>query len=309
MQEENDSLLVNLREHRSDAVVAFKKFTEDRNEHQNCAFCFYEGEDAKYYNSRIENYFGMQYFTYKAGNKKAVLHIREMIQNRAEYDKVCTMFFVDRDFDDSLQGQYVDLFETPCYSIENLYASKNAYTKLLKAEFGLNISDEDYKKCVELFDARLQEFNQIMLEFNSLVKYKHQCCPENICQFGNVKTNQLANITLSNVKKSDRYSEIIALLKSMLSINETKLESITDQLKNEVELDNIFRGKNQLDFFVELIKKLKAANKRGEFFSKKINNVHINITDNRLSELSQYAITPDELKTFLRKNFEKMQAS
>ena len=47
-------------------------------------------------------------------------------------------------------------------------------------------------------------------------------------------------------------------------------------------------------------KKLRDVNNRGGFFSKKLDNVHINITNNRLSELSQYAVTPDELRLFYK---------
>ena len=307
MSEENDSLLESMREHREDAVVAFKKFTENKNEHRDYAFCFYEGEDAKYYNSRIEMFFGQKYFVYKAGNKKAVLHIMEMIQSKPEYSEMCTMFFVDRDYDNSLQGQSDNLFETPCYSIENLYARKEAYERILKAEFGLNPIDEDYKKCIELYDKRLVEFNQIILEFNALVKYKHQRCPEQKCMFSNVKTNHLANITLESVKKSNNYSQTIGAIKGDLNVNEDDFRITSAELEGELKPEDVFRGKNQLDFFSEIIKKLRDVNNRGGFFSKKLDNVHINITNNRLSELSQYAITPDELRLFLQNNFEKLQ--
>lgn len=307
MSEENDSLLKSMRGHREDAVVAFKKFTEHKNEHQDYAFCFYEGEDAKYYNLRIEKFFGQKYFVYKAGNKKAVLHIMEMIQSKPEYSEMCTMFFVDRDYDSSLQGKSGNLFETPCYSIENLYARKEAYARILKAEFGLNLFDDDYKKCIELYEKRLAEFNQIILEFNALVKYKHQRCPEQKCRFSNVKTNHLANITLETVKKSNDYSETIDALKGELNVNEEDFRITSAELEGELKSEDVFRGKNQLDFFSEIIKKLRDANDRGGFFSRKLDNVHINITNNRLSELSQYAITPDELKAFLQKNFEKLQ--
>lgn len=307
MSEENDSLLESMREHREDAVVAFKKFTENKNEHRDYAFCFYEGEDAKYYNSRIEMFFGQKYFVYKAGNKKEVLHIMEMIQSKPEYSEMCTMFFVDRDYDNSLQGQSDNLFETPCYSIENLYARKEAYERILKAEFGLNPIDEDYKKCIELYDKRLVEFNQIILEFNALVKYKHQRCPEQKCMFSNVKTNHLANITLESVKKSNNYSQTIDAIKGDLNVNEDDFRITSAELEGELKPEDVFRGKNQLDFFSEIIKKLRDVNNRGGFFSKKLDNVHINITNNRLSELSQYAITPDELRLFLQNNFEKLQ--
>lgn len=37
------------------------------------------------------------------------------------------MFFVDNDYDESLEGISPDLYETPCYSIENLYAQKEVF--------------------------------------------------------------------------------------------------------------------------------------------------------------------------------------
>lgn len=60
-----------------------------------------------------------------------------------------------------------------------------------------------------------------------------------------------------------------------------------------------FEEKTSL-IFVELIKRLKEANEKGEFFSQKMEHVRINITDNRLSELSQYALTPTELIFFYK---------
>lgn len=190
----------------------------------------------------------------------------EMIQSKPEYSEMCTMFFVDRDYDNSLQGQSDNLFETPCYSIENLYARKEAYERILKAEFGLNPIDEDYKKCIELYDKRLVEFNQIILEFNALVKYKHQRCPEQKCMFSNVKTNHLANITLESVKKSNNYSQTIDAIKGDLNVNEDDFRITSAELEGELKPEDVFRGKNQLDFFSEIIKKLRDVNNRGGFF-------------------------------------------
>lgn len=71
-------------------------------------------------------------------------------------------------------------------------------------------------------------------------------------------------------------------------------------IQNAGNYENIFRGKNQLDFLVRLIELLKQAHHNGEFFEKKKSSVTINITNNRLSELSQYAITPDSLIEFIK---------
>lgn len=122
-----------------------------------------------------------------------------------------------------------------------------------------------------------------------------------------MKTNRLANITLETVKKSNNYSQTIDAIKGDLNVNEDDFRITITELEGELKPEDVFRGKNQLDFFSEIIKKLREANDRGGFFSRKLDNVHINITNNRLSELSQYAITPDKLKAFLQKNLEKLQ--
>ena len=85
----------------------------------------------------------------------------------------------------------------------------------------------------------------------------------------------------------------------------TKLETVSKELLKKGPLSIVFRGKNQLDFFVEFIKIIKELNKCSKYFKTKHNNVHLNITDNRLSELSQYAITPVELQKFLADNKRK----
>lgn len=103
------------------------------------AFCFYEGEDGKYYDSRIRQKFDDQFITYSVGNKKEVLKLLRKITSTDLYNNVCTMFFVDRDYDESIAKDYKDLFETPCYSIENLYVQQECLLKLLQSEFGINL--------------------------------------------------------------------------------------------------------------------------------------------------------------------------
>ncbi len=80
------------------------------------------------------------------------------------------------------------------------------------------------------------------------------------------------------------------------------LEILENELLEESEPHLVLRGKNQLDFLVSIVMKLKDLNTSGGYFSTKLNNVHVNITENRLSELSQYAITPPELDSFLERH-------
>jgi hypothetical protein len=44
------------------------------------------------------------------------------------------------------------------------------------------------------------------------------------------------------------------------------------------------------------------VNDDGGYFETKYNNIHINLTSNRLSELSQYAVTPPTLEDFLERH-------
>lgn len=291
--------LEQMRAKRTIAETVFKKFTEAKDKFDTYAFCFFEGEDGKYYNSRIEKYWGCNFIPLIAGKKKEVLKVMRMIKASPLYNNVCTMFFVDRDYDESLNGTDKDLFETPCYSIENLYAQEESFCRILQAEFGLSVIDADYCKCLDTYKARLAEFNQIIFHFNAIVKYQHQCEPNSTCQFSAIKTSHLARISVDEVAKSNHHDGVIAKLLEQLHVSPEKLSQIEENLQKEPQPHLVLRGKNQLDFMVSLIKIFKDLNAQGDYFSSKLTRVYITISENRLSELSQYAVTPPELTEFL----------
>lgn len=300
MSKEEGLSLEQMREERGTFEAVYIQFVNNRKYYATYAFCFFEGEDGKYYNSRIEHKFGDKFLTYTVGNKKEVLKLFNRISTSGLYDNVCTMFFVDRDYDISKKDEHEDLYETPCYSIENLYTQKECLSKILQSEFGLNEIDEDFKKCVSDFEIRLQEFNQEVLEFNALAYLRRKKSDSNSnCSFGSVKTSHIANVAVNAVCRSTKYNEVMEQIKEKLEFEECELETAKQELVELGEYTLNFRGKNQLDFFVEFVKGLKMLNKAGGYFSTKYNNIHINITSNRLSELSQYAITPICLEEFL----------
>lgn len=296
---ERELTVEQMRSKRTVSEALFKKFTEARDYFATHAFCFYEGEDGKYYNSRVEKYWGTNFISFIAGNKKEVLKIMEKIQSDPLYADVCVMFFVDRDYDTSLANTNGDLFETPCYSIENLYAQECVLDRILRSEFGLNAMDSDYLLCLADYRSRLAEFNQIIFKFNAIVKYKHLYAPEAKCKFSNIKTSHLAHISIGKITKSSHYNAEISKLIEQLNIDEQILDAIENELRLEKTPHLTLRGKNQLDFFVAIIMTFKNLCISGSYFKKKLTRVRINITDNRLSELSQYAITPPELDRFL----------
>lgn len=307
--ENTNDLILNVEEMRTarhSANSIFIKFTSDYKYFSTHAFCFYEGEDGKYYNSRIRKYFNSDFLTYTVGNKKEVLKLFYKIKDDSSYDSIIKMFFIDRDYDNSLCGTDDDIYETPCYSIENLYADKKCFEYILQAEFGLNIVDNDYNKCIKDFELRFNEFNNNILEFNSLVLLRRKKSDSNSnFQFGSIKTNHLISCKISEVKKASKYDETIKHIMETLNISVDELNECKQDIFRAGSLEMQFRGKNQLDFIVAVLNDLKELNINSLYFSHKLNCVKLNITTNRLSELSQYAITPKCLDIFLEKHYKK----
>lgn len=306
MTKENSLSIDDMRRERHSFESTYMEFVGNRKYHNMYAFCFYEGEDGKYYDFRIRQKFGESFLTYPVGNKKEVLKLLYKLRENGLYDNVCTMFFVDRDYDSSLSGTDKDLYETPCYSIENLYAKKDVLSRVLQSEFGLNVVDEDYQKCVQDFCQREIEFNDCLLEYNALAYLRRQKSGSNSnFSFGTVKTSNMVNVQVGKIEKASKYADTIKNIKEKLQVQEDELEGAKEKLVTNGNYSDNFRGKNQLDFFVEFIRDLKKLNSVGDYFSVIHNNIRIDITNNRLSELSQYAITPVDLDAFLEEHKKK----
>lgn len=307
--DENISLLDQMRKSRGKYEAVFMQFVNSKKYHDSYAFCFYEGEDGKYYNKRIRQRFSDKFMTFTVGNKKEVIKLLNKINSEDLYKDVCMMFFVDRDYDKSIMGEDEKVFETPCYSIENLYAQEECLKEILRSEFGLNEINEDFKKCIEDFHLRAQEFKECILEFNALAYLRRQQSDSNSnCSFGSIKTSHLAQIEVSEIKRASRYTETIQGIRDKLKFSEGDIKIAKNILNKQGDFSMNFRGKNQLDFFVAFIMGLKSLNSIGGYFSEKYPNVSIDITSNRLSELSQYAITPPSLEKFLDAHLEKLSA-
>lgn len=207
MSSERISPLVEMRLGREESSTAFMEFTSKRKYHSNYAFCFYEGEDGKYYDHRIRSIIGKDFIHIKAGNKNKVLKVLKLIKDKPEYQSVNTMFFVDRDMGfDMKEYKEKDVYVTPCYSIENLYVNEDSFGMILETEFGLNIDDADYITYKQKFVEMYHDFCELMLEFNALVllrKEKELDCEKVIIQ--NIKTTDLVTIDVySGISKSSK---------------------------------------------------------------------------------------------------------
>lgn len=294
------TLLDEMRLSRETSNVAFVNFTDNHRKFSSHIFCFYEGEDGKYYNQKIKTILGDNIIPIKTGNKRETIKIWKKIRAIHDYDKVMKMFFVDRDMDSIPEDMDGDLYITPCYSIENLYVNINSFGSILEAEFSLSKIEDDYVKCINLFKDLYEQFNNAMIEFNALVYIRNK---KNLgngkIRLNNIKTHQMIKVDIEGVDKGDKYDEYINNLKSQLCVNDQELLEAIEIIKEMGDFPNLFRGKNQLDFMIYLLNLLKQLHEQGTFFDNKQTSVNINLTNNRLSELSQYAEFPPSLKTFI----------
>ena len=294
MSSERISPLVEMRLGREESSTAFMEFTSKRKYHSNYAFCFYEGEDGKYYDHRIRSIIGKDFIHIKAGNKNKVLKVLKLIKDKPEYQSVNTMFFVDRDMGfDMKEYKEKDVYVTPCYSIENLYVNEDSFGMILETEFGLNIDDADYITYKQKFVEMYHDFCELMLEFNALVllrKEKELDCEKVIIQ--NIKTTDLVTIDVySGISKSSKYNDTIEELKEKLDVKDEEITSAKIRLLEHGEKSNIFRGKNQFDFMTKYIEQLYKGRK--ELFDPVPKNIKIAPNQNRLSTFSMYAQTPE----------------
>lgn len=299
----NNSLITEMRESRESANVAFITFCSNYRKYPNHIFCFYEGEDGKYYNQRIKSVIGDNIITIKSGDKFNTLKAWRRISKDTKYDSINKMFFVDRDMDDLPDDIDDNLYVTPCYSIENLYVSIESFANIIETEFSISKTDDDYKKCIDLFVYLYHQFCELMIEFNALVlvrKNKHLGNGK-VC-LSAMKTTQMIKVELSEVAKGGKYDSLIGDLKEKLQVTDEEMQNAIETIQTQDNYGNYFRGKNQLDFLVALIALLKKANNTKTFFTQTRNCVSIDLTNNRLSELSQYAQTPDCLTDFIKKH-------
>lgn len=297
----SNSLLNEMRDSRESANVAFITFCDYCAKYPDYAFCFFEGEDGKYYNQRIKAIIGDNIIPIKAGNKRNTLKAWRKISKDSTYASINKMFFVDRDMDDIPDGIDKNLYVTPCYSIENFYVSQDVFANIIQSEFSISKADKDYEKCISTFSDLYQQFCLLMIEFNALVLIrKNKNLGEDRVCLSKISTRKILDIKLSGISKGNKYDQIIDDLKNKLHATNEEINDAIKMINFKSDFSENFRGKNQLDFLVILISLLKVANNSHSFFEEFRTSVSINLTNNRLSELSQYAKTPNCLVNFLK---------
>jgi hypothetical protein len=300
------------------ASVAFHQFTHIHQRNSECLYCFFEGgEDAKYYLFRIKENLptadkeGIK--DIKCGGKSIVLTVYELLQKHENpsYRKAKTAFFIDRDFDEPLSEELrKDIYETPCYSIENFYTTEDCFKDILKYEFKIDEFDpadeQLFKQSVDFFVEAQQAFHQSILEFNAWFKVIRKSGQKlKAKEFDSI--DKLVKVEVHKVEKRYDIDQLYSLTEltrerdhSGIPLDEADLQQAQQSFS---DYRCQFRGKQELGFFLEFLKKLKedlCQSSPQHFLERKKISFPIP-TSNALSALSQYADTPNCLRSYLRK--------
>lgn len=293
------------REDREKGVVAFTEFTRSYNKqkkHQSVLYCFFEGEDSKYYGIRINNVVRPEkYKPLICRGKSEVLKIREMLSERKYYDNARTAYFVDRDFDRSIYEKGISqVYETPCYSVENFYTSVECFKNILKSEFNLTEADENFERFVELYIKLQEQFHNSVELLNAWI-----ACHINRSSgltLDKINFSKLVRIDLIKAKASVNYTldDLCNKFPHLPAISQQELDAKKVELRAKIRQQS-FRGKFEIEFLLSFLQKLKEQANKGidPYFTGKIKVVLHLSRSNIISELSQYADTPKCLYSYL----------
>ncbi|MEY4927975.1 MAG: hypothetical protein RI894_2411 [Bacteroidota bacterium] len=295
------------------ANIAYQTFAALIKASEEGVFLFCEGRDGRYYGSKIDLICNKEAHPIHSGNKKNVIETYKMIKNRREYTIYKTAFFVDKDFDLPLNNP--DIYETPCYAVENLYCNQECFSNILKNEFGLTIVDDDYTMAMTHFETRLNEFNDAVLLLNAWyactkdARYESNQ-PINLASLEKKLPENFVNITFDNISFSYTLADIERMTEEQkpnaFRINPQNLAIKVADFTDLTNKSCVFRGKYLMQFLAFYLATIaeKGNQKMPTFFTKKRKN-HLTTdkdnTEKLLSSLAQYAITPPCLRQYLQR--------
>lgn len=269
----------------------------------NIIHCFFEGEDFKYYSSRINMYTEEEetVYQYDCKGKDKVLETYNLIRNGANTNGVKMLFFIDSDFDDNSELVNNDIYITPGYAVENFYIHDKVMEQFLSSELkiGRTSHDENDKKDFESAMKKYKEERSKFIRDSTILNVwyslqKRKSKGLNNCEYPDLKKLKKfyaldQPITIETLQNNtENYIKV-----DMMEIEDEKKRLLKDPL-------NLFRGKYYFEFMSTIINKYCTNDAVKENIFIKRRKCKSNISENNIiSELSQYAETPRCLKNYL----------
>lgn len=291
-------------------AVKFLEFTRAVAKSPGKVICFFEGEDLKYFSVRLDVYLGDERWSpISCGGKKNVLSLREVISGNDSYRESKRAFFVDADFfpEDSIGLDLV--YTTPGYSIENFYVTSRVMKRVLQAEFGVDEhgdEGEEFAAVVSAFEERLNEFCVEANDFHAWI-YAYRVFERESSGYkppplnlNNLDVGVFIEVSLGKVEAAYDRGRICANFPGCASLLDHYLADAGVRF-SALEHSFRLRGKYLVGFFRIFLLALKDARvKGGSPAFRRGSNVRLALSrQNFLSELSQYADTPECLVKFM----------
>jgi hypothetical protein len=290
-----------LREAREESAnVGFQTFTKHIREDKLGLFCFFEGKDSPYYYPRIKSVFTGNYYPINCSGKSNVLKVYELIRFHREYNIYKKCFFVDRDFDVLIQN--FEIYETPCYSVENFYTSPFVFGEILKSEFGLSETNTDFIKSNAVYIKLQIEFHEAVLIFNAwyacLIHLKSINKQHTGVNLEDSIPKEFIKISLDSITKNYDTLAIRTKYTDALPVDDEDIRNKVREFETK-DKRQVFRGKFELDFMLKILDSLLVDSRTTKTYLSKQVKFHI-VHTQAISQFSQYAETPDCLLKYIR---------
>lgn len=295
-----------LRQARTAYVVSWARFQKLYGQQPRALFCFFEGEDAKYYGVRIDVVVRTTVrYNLLCGGKEGVLSIRSLIVGEPRYATAWAAYFVDADFDDNTALTASDIYVTPCYSIENLYVLESAFTRLVRDEIMTERADAveaDVATLSELYRRGLTSFLDAVSALNAWIQYlRRGGATSSVLRLKDVNLDDLVSISPSGSRALYQLVDLPSRFGLSIAVDEAEVAKVGGAFPAGVARALVFRGKYLLVFYERFVRHLLEAvrSKPPAYVTSSCTPKLTIQTGGVLSQLSQYAETPDCLLSFL----------
>lgn len=295
-----------MREKRSSIAVKLIRIIKVYASNPGAVTCVFEGEDSKYYGIRLAGFLNeRERKNIICKGKGNLISLKEKVDLHEELSNANVLYFADRDFDlsDITDG---NIYFTPCYSVENLYIEKPVLRRILIDEFGFCETEDnkDVNNILNIYECLLSSAANALLHLNAWIMCQNQASKSD----SSIKLN-LNNYDVGDFIDFDFEHVVTKYDKEFLKVKfPDSIEISSDEIdtaQHLIEKGGIIksiRGKYLLDFFRAFLEKIRSEISDGDsvVITKKIKTKLTISKNNILSDLSQYAETPNCLTNFLR---------
>lgn len=222
-----------------------------------------------------------------------------MLSSRKHYANVRAAYFIDKDFDRSIKETSLNrIYETPCYSIENFYTSLPCFSEILKSEFKLTESDENFQRCISLYRKLQEDFHNAVELLNAWIAcQRNKSSQLNISELSVLR---FVNIDLDKITVKYTIDDLYEMFPNVPIISQQELDIKISELQTNIRQKS-FRGKFEIEFLFSFLQKLMTEANQGNYpyFTRKIKVVLSLSKRTIISDLSQYADTSTCLYSYL----------